>query len=241
MALAADSNIVGYQMHSLKAGASIMGVPWEGVQTPDGKIGLSEMIDTSKLTPFDVDNAEAGDSVQIWDAGSGWSVPYNYVDAGDIDASYADTWMDGDQVPHNLRLDPGQALCLFLKNTTPVLSFAGQVPEGGTQIVLAQGYNLLASSLPRTISLGNKSVVTISGQTPFDVDNAEAGDSVQVWDIGSGWGLPFNYVDAGDIDPSYADAWMDGDQVVVDVIAPIGSGFLYFAKKAGVTVTFKGL
>ena len=246
-AVAVDSNIVGYQMHNLKAGPNLMGVAWEAVDVAGQPIGLSDMMDTTLLTSYDEDAIVEGDSIQTWSIGSGWGPVYFYVNQpswnyGAVD--YTDTWMDGGFTPCNPTLDAGQAFWLFLKNDISDFPFKGQVAENGAVATLTVGPNLIANPLPRAIDLADPSVVTASGQTSYDEDAIVEGDSIQTWSIGSGWGPVYFYVNQpswnyGAVD--YTDTWMDGGFSPCSAMIPTGSGFWYFAKNVGVEITFKGL
>ena len=242
-----DSNIVGYQMHDLKAGPNLMGVAWEGVLAADGKIALSDMMDITQLTSYDETGEIEGDYVQTWDVGSGWGAVYYYVDQpswnyGAVD--YSSTWMDVGFAPCNPTLDAGQAFWLFLKNDINNFSFSGQVAENGAVTTLVAGPNLIANPIPRAVNLADSSVVTVVGATSYDETGEIEGDYVQAWDVGLGWGSVYYYVNQpswnyGAVD--YTDTWMDVGFAPGSAIVPTGSAFWYFAKNADVEITFKSL
>ena len=245
--MAVDSNIVGYQLHDLKAGANLMGVAWEGVTAVDGKIALSDMMDTTKLTSVNADGDVYGDYVQVWEIGSGWGNAYYYIDQPSWnydDVDYSSTWMDGNFQPCNPEIAAGQAFWLFLKTDVNNFPFKGQVAENGVITVLSSGPNLIANPLPRTINLADHAAVTIIGATSVNVDGDVYGDSIQTWELGSGWGNAFYFVnqpswnyDAVD----YTNTWMDGEFMPGVALVSAGSGFWYFAENSGVEITFKGL
>jgi len=234
-------------MHNLKAGPNLMGVAWEDVMTLDGKIDLKEMMDTTRLTSYDLLGSDGeGDSILTWDVGSGWGDVYFYLDAEEVfeDAAYADTWADDGLSPVSVRLEPGQAFWLILKNDISDFPFKGQVAENGTIHTLAEGPNLIANPLPRAIDFTDKTVVTTSGATPYDLLGSDGeGDSILTWNIGSGWGDVYFYIDAEAVfeDAAYADTWADDGLNPANAVIPVGSGLWYIAKNAGVKVTFKGL
>ena len=229
-------------MHNLKAGANLMGVAWEGVLTADGKIALSDMMpDTAKLTSYGM---EEGDYVMTWDIGLGWDATYFYINDPSWnydDVDYTDTWMTAGMIPCSPMLEAGQAFWLFLKEDINDFAFKGQVAENGAITTLAEGMNLIANPLPRIINFADSSVVTVTGATSYD---AVEGDSIMTWDIGSGWGAVYYYINQpswnyDDVD--YTDTWMTAGMMPGAAVIPVGSGFWYFATNAGTEIMFKGL
>jgi len=248
-AVAVDSNIVGYQMHNLKAGPNLMGVAWEAVDVAGQPIGLADIMDISQLTSINEDGDVYGDYVNVWNIGSGWDANvYYYVDQpswNEPGLNYEKTWMDGDFQPCNPTLDAGQAFWLFLKANISDFPFKGQVAENGSLATLTTGPNLIANPIPRDINLSNASVVAVEGATSVNEDGDIFGDYVNVWNIGSGWEASvYYYVDQPSWNEpglNYEKTWMDGDFTPGVASIPAGSAFWYFAKDAGVEVTFKAL
>jgi hypothetical protein len=239
MAMALDSNIVGYQMHNVKAGLNLMGVAWEGVMATDGKIALEDLMDSSLLTPFVIfsDDPVDGDYVDTWIVGDSWGARYFYMD----DPILGKGWMDSVTLtPVVGGLDAGQAFWLFLNNDISDFPFKGQVAEGGTIHTLAAGLNLIANPIPRDIVLMDTKVIEFDGITPFVIfsDDPVDGDFIDTWTIGGSWGARYFYMD----DPILGKGWMDS--VTLDPVTDkllCGSGFWFFATETGVEVTFKGL
>ena len=243
-ALAVDSNIVGYQMHNLKAGPNLMGVAWEGIGDSGEQIGLADIMDITQLTSYDVSEYVEGDYAQAWDINIGnWGPVYFYIDEPSWGSSYENTWMTDGYAPINPKLDAGQAFWLFLKDDINNFPFKGQVAESGAIITLENGPNLIANPLPRSVNLVDEALVLFGGQkTSYDVSEYAEGDSVQTWDYSIGnWGPIYLYIDEPTWGTSYENTWMTDGYVPGSAVVSAGSGFWYFAKKAGVEVTFKGL
>ena len=106
------------------------------------------------------------------------------------------------------------------------------------------GYNtvdLVAG--PNLLSLSWENVGTGSGVASLnDVmdtsklsscdEEANGGDEINTWNVAAGdWGAVYRYANLPDIDPSYADTWINGDGMPVNPVVPTGSAFWLFAEK----------
>ena len=85
-----------------------------------------------------------------------------------------------------------------------------------------------------------KDVMETKDLTPFDVAAEATKDYIDTWDMENGnWGKTYYYVDAPEIDPSYADTWCNDSLEPVETTAiQAGAGFWYRAYGEGTTLTF---
>ena len=219
---------------------NLLTVSFETVGNSEGKATLNDVMDVSKLTSFDVDAGEM-DYIETWNMESGdWGKRYSYADLPEVDPSYAKTWLDVD-VPVNPEVESGASLWLFHKGEDiESFCFAGQVTSFTNGYTLTKGkMNLCGNPLPTVLNLCDRNQVKIANATSFDIDEGEK-DYVETWDLTTGdWGKRYSYVNLPDLDPSYADTWLDVDVPVATTAIQAGSGFWYYAAGDGTTLTFE--
>lgn len=200
---------------------------------------LNDVMDTLKLTSYDLEEGER-DYILTWNMESGdWDTRYSYINLPDVDPSYTDTWLDID-VPVNPEAVPGSSLWLYHEGEDiNDFSFMGQVTTMTRGYTLVQGQmNLCGNPLPCELNLCDHEQVQILNATSYDLKEGER-DYIQTWDLNSGdWEGRYSYVNLPDVDPSYADTWMDGDVPVETTAIQAGSGFWYYAAGKGTTLTF---
>ena len=237
--------IVGYQTIKLRADSNLLGVNWENVGG-NGKAKLVDILDCTKLTSInaDFDNL-SGDYIMAWDLEKGgWdSVTYQYCNIPDYGEDYVNTWLGDEYAITDLEFNCGDAFWLFCKNAIDSISFSGQVANGAVGgATLVEGANLLSNSRPTDLDLTDSTVVEIVGATSInaDFDNL-SGDYVMAWDSVKGnWNsVTFQYCNIPEYGTEYENVWLGDEYAIGPTEIPAGTGFWYFAKKAGVTITFK--
>ena len=254
MADISSANIVGYQNVDIVAGPNLMALNWESVGQ-DGKAYLGDIMATEKLTSINENGDNlSGDYIDTWNFEVGsWGASYQYCrrpdwnDPSAPEYDFSDCWLDSDLLPANPEMKPGDAFWLFAKNAIEGLSFAGQVGGSGGSITLVAGPNLLANAKPTALNLSDTTQVVIANATSINENGDNlSGDYIDTWnfEVGS-WGASYQYCRRPDWnDPSapeydFSDCWLDSDLLPASTAIPSGTGFWYFAKNPGVTVTFQ--
>ena len=236
-------NLVGYNTVFVKGGKmNLLTISWESVGK-NGKADLKDVMETKDLTPFDVAAEATKDYIDTWDMENGnWGKTYYYVDAPEIDPSYADTWCNDSLEPVSVEMNPGSSFWLFhVGEDIEKLGFAGQVYNANMGYTLTQGkMNLCGNPFPTELNLNDKSQVVIANPTSFDVATESTKDYIDTWDLTTGnWGKTYYYVNAPEIDPSFADTWCNDSLEPVETTAiQAGAGFWYRAYGEGTTLTF---
>ena len=94
-----SANIVGYNTVDLVKGPNLLSLSWENVGEDSGVASLNDVMDTSKLSSCD-EEANGGDEINTWNVADGdWGAVYRYANLPEVDAAYADTWIDGEGMP----------------------------------------------------------------------------------------------------------------------------------------------
>ena len=238
-------NLVGYQTIKLRDDSNLLGVNWESVGK-DGKAKLVDILDCSKLTSINEDFDDlSGDYIMAWDLEKGgWdSVTYQYCNLPVYGEEYENVWLGDEYAITDLAFNCGDAFWLFCKNAIDSISFAGQVANGSVGgATLQLGANLLSNTRPAALDLTDASVVEITGATSINEDFDDlSGDYVMAWDSVKGnWNsVTFQYCDLPVYGKEYEKVWLGDEYAIGPTEIPSGTGFWYFAKKAGVTITFK--
>ena len=156
IAMAADSNVVGYTQ---VAPYDTFGTAWAGqnfVQCGDGAIKLTEMLDASTL--------EYGDTIQFWDRED---VVFNVYAWNGVGWEDTDLNQVGLDIPD---IDIPNGIGVLLQTVNPV-ALAGQVSTNLTEVSLSEGLNLTSSLFPVPVDLSK-----------CDFSALDYGDTIQVWD-----------------------------------------------------------
>ena len=235
MADVSSANIVGYNQVFIKGGKmNLLTCSFESVGNPNGEACLNDVMDMSKLIPFDWDDFVERDYVDTWDMEAGNWGPTYFVDVGEAGNIFVDS---SSLEPADAMVKSGASLWLFrYGDDIDGFTFAGQVGTGVKSYTLTAGkMNLCGNPYPTALNLNDPNQVTITGATEFDWDDFVEKDYIDTWDLTtSNWGPSYFYVDG---------AWADSGSLEKLDNAEIqpGAGFWYFAYGEGVTLTFNGI